>query len=113
MNEKIASLLVLGALVIGYPLGVMISRFVEENRLLARLGAFAGVVMAFVGLTGGPDLRYLILAELGLYLQLAWLVASFRFKRTAKPQYMELWASHREPNKSPDATTAPGTHPAL
>ena len=112
MSERLASLLILGALVLGYPLGLAISKFAPENQIFARICGLVGAAMTLVGLTGDGGIRYLILAEAGLYLQFAFLVASFKFKRVYKPQYQELWASHREPNHPPVPTLASGTSAA-
>jgi hypothetical protein len=101
MSEKLTTFTVFGALLLGYPLGAVLLRFAANNRLLARTGALAGAVMSFVGIMGDGDIRYVILAEVGLYLQTVWLVASFRFKRANKAVYRELAFHDRAvPNSS-------------
>jgi hypothetical protein len=112
MNEKLAAFSIFGALAVGYPLGLLISRLVIISRLLARICALVGLVMIFVGSMDAGDIRYLILALAGLYIQVAWLVASFKFKKTNRAQYMELWASQPSRNNSPDPALASVTHPA-
>ena len=106
MSGSLVSLLIFGALVLGYPLGLVMAKFAAKSSFLARVCAMAGVVMIFVGLMDAGDLRFLILAEVGFYLQIAWLVASFRVKRTNKAQYQELWAPHREADVSPGRALA-------
>jgi hypothetical protein len=103
MSEKLLSFAIFGALVLGYPLGLMLSKFAANHRVLGRIGALAGVVMIFVGTLGAGDIRFLILAEVGFYLAIVWFVASFKFRRTYKAQYQELFAARREPNLLPNS----------
>jgi hypothetical protein len=111
MSEKLVSLMVFGALIAGYPLGSMLARLAARNRVVARICALAGVVMIFAGIVGSGDVRSLVLAEIGLYLQVIWLIASLRIKRTNKAQYQELWAPRRQQSTSPNSVLAPVAHP--
>jgi hypothetical protein len=112
VSASLVSLLILGALVLGYPLGLLIAKLAGKNRALARICGLAGAVMIFVGLMGGGDLRFIVLAEAGFYLQIAWLVASFKFRRTNKPQYQELWASNPGPDRSQGRAPSSFAQPA-
>jgi hypothetical protein len=97
---------------LGYPLGCLVAKIAASRRWVLRVVGLASVILFVWAL--GSDLafdgghRYLIFAGVGLCLQGAWIVASFRIKRAMRPQYFDLWASHRDPGQKSIQTFASG-----
>jgi len=81
MNEKLAYFVALGAaLIIGLVLGRMLAKFAHIG--LCRGVALAGAILAFVGLVWADEDRgFRILAIVGIFLQVAGYVATFRRER--------------------------------
>jgi hypothetical protein len=101
MSDKAALIALLAAMIaLAYPFGCLVAKFAESRRWLARAVGLAGLILFLVTL-GVPDgdRRIVVLAGLGLFLQAAWLVSSFKMKRTFRAQHLELWAPPREPGQ--------------
>jgi NhaP-type Na+/H+ or K+/H+ antiporter len=98
MNGKLIHFALIVALVIlGYLVGCVVARFAAVSRLLARIVGLLGAIVAFVGIVAADeDHRFFILAEVGLFLQIAGFVCSFKIKQPLRRRTLDLWASHKE-----------------
>lgn len=94
MSEKHAYLLLLGAfLILSYPIGCLVAKFGGAvSRMVFLVGA-VGVLVGWVGYWGTDDHRFFILIACGISLKVAWIVSSFKNKKSSKRRYLDLWVS--------------------
>ena len=110
MNAKLIHIALIVALTIfGYLVGCVIARFAAVSRWLARIVGLLGAVLVLVGIVAADtDRRFFILAEVGLFLQIAGFVCFFKIKKPLRRRALDLWASYTgHPSQTSTAVTPP------
>jgi len=114
MNGKLIHFALIVALtILGYLVGCVVARFTAVSRWLACIVGLLGAVLVLVGIVAADeDHRFFILAEVGLFLQIAGFVCSFKIKKPLRRRTLDLWASYKKPIQSPESTLTSVTPPA-
>jgi predicted MFS family arabinose efflux permease len=96
MSIKLAYLFLLGvSLIVGYVIGRAIAKR-SPSRLVSVLLGLSGMILYLVGLVAADhDHRYRLVSIVGLCLQVAGVVSSFRSRRTFREHSVDLWAQQK------------------
>jgi NhaP-type Na+/H+ or K+/H+ antiporter len=98
MNGKLIHFaLVVALTILGYLVGCVVARFTAVSRWFARIVGLLGAVLVLVGIVAADeDHRFFLLAEVGLFLQIAGFVCSFKIKKPLRRRTLDLWASYKQ-----------------